>query len=252
MKCNKLHEAPQKGTSVKPSLKVTHFMILSVEHYWNERSAEMENRLMVVKERVKKTVEMEEISRQGWNMTSWSRWSDGKVLCLNSVDVLTQLWYHVAGPHWLPFAGSIFGLQSYSLPFCITELYPLTGNVPKPGKFHITFALAFIWYESWKNGFSIRLFISNTVLNQWRDYWRECLNIMLHYSLQWIYTNLLLRSHIHLFIHLFKTDFSVIYSMSNSCDWLKQKIRWCFNSLDFHSQIIKQHAISPTTLLNGK
>lgn len=26
----------------------------------------------------------------------------------------------------------------------------------------------------------------------------------------------------------------------------------CFNSLDFHSQIIKQHIISPTTLLNGK
>ena len=26
----------------------------------------------------------------------------------------------------------------------------------------------------------------------------------------------------------------------------------CFSSLDFHSQIIKQHIISPTTLLNGK
>ena len=26
----------------------------------------------------------------------------------------------------------------------------------------------------------------------------------------------------------------------------------CFNSLDFHSQIIKQHIISPTTLSNGK
>lgn len=45
----------------------------------------------------------------------------------------------------------------------------------------------------------------------------------------------------NLFIHLFKTDFSVIYSMSNSCDWLKQSNKMiCFNSLDFHSQIIKQ------------
>ena len=26
----------------------------------------------------------------------------------------------------------------------------------------------------------------------------------------------------------------------------------CFNSLDFHSQIIKQHIISPTTFSNGK
>lgn len=52
--------------------------------------------------------------------------------------------------------------------------------------------------------------------------------------LQWIYTNLLLRSHIHLFIHLFKTDFSVIYSMSNSCDLAKAENKMiCFNSLDF-------------------
>ena len=88
-------------------------------------------------------------------------------------------------------------------------------------------ALAFIWYESRKNAFSIKVIYFKHCVNTMVGLLKRMSKCYIALLLQWVYANLLLRSHIHLFFYLFNTDFSVIYSMSNSCDWLKQKIRWC-------------------------
>ena len=140
MKCNKPHEAPQKGAEWKnPVLKgyTLYDSICRALLKWKIcRNGKQTNGCQGLRRRWR----WREISRHSWNMTSWEVAVVMERFYILTLSMsITQPWYHVAAPHWLLFAGSIFGLQSYSLPFCITEFYLLTGNVPKPGKFHITF-----------------------------------------------------------------------------------------------------------------
>lgn len=114
---------------------------------------------------------------------------------------------------------------THSLSASLSFIYS-QGMCPSQVSSISPFALAFVWYESWKNGFSIKVIYFKHCVNTMEGLLKRMSKCHLALLLQWIYTNLLLRSHIHLFIHSFKTDFSVSYSMSNSCDWLKQKIRW--------------------------
>lgn len=153
--------------------------------------------------------------------------SDGNVLYLNSVDVDNSA---VIPRDWTTLT-----------PFCQLHLWPAVLLIPLSASLRFIysqgvcpsqvssispFALAFMWYESWKNAFSVKVIYFKRCVNTMVGLLKRMSKCYIELLLQWVYTSLLLRSHIHLFFHLFNTHFSAIYSMSNSCDWLKQKIRW--------------------------
>ena len=148
MKCNKPHEAPQKDAEWKnPVLKgyTLYDSICRALLKWkNHRNGKQTNGCQGLRRRWG----WRAISRHGWNMTSWEIVVVMEMFCILTLLMsITQLWYHVTETHWLLFVCSIFGLQSYSPPICITEVFLLTESVPKSGKFHITFCPCFhlVW-----------------------------------------------------------------------------------------------------------
>lgn len=84
-----------------------------------------------------------EISRQGWNMMSWEITAVMEMLCILTLLMsVTQPWYCTIWPNHTDYFLWFHLWPAVLLtPFCITELYLLTGNVSKSAKFHTTFDL---------------------------------------------------------------------------------------------------------------